>query len=202
MIVPRTLVREYAKQLVSNAVESEVADRVYVGRPNPVMFSELPFVLIMPITETVVKQGGSEYLPLDFDRIMSLSIFIAVDRPTDPSESLLVEDRLDVIGRKIEKAFNNDRRFQKLLSSWSGDICGDDGILSGSTIRSVEVDLESEAESTIAVMQLNYELLYEDRTTSEKRENLFESYLWELRRVGWDDDTVDPVIIAAEGDLT
>ena len=200
MIIPRTLVREYLKALVVDAVSDDVDDRVYVGRPNPVLRDQVPFVLIMPLNEVVTEQGGSRYVPQDYERIMTAAILVVVEQPNDPSQSEIAEDRLDTIGRKIEKGMREDGRFQKRLSSWTGQI-GDIGIIAGSRLASVSVDLESESETSIAAMQLTYELLYEDESFNTKREKDFESFLIELRRVGWDSETVDPILIAAEGDI-
>lgn len=200
MIVPRILVRSYLQQMLQTALAEDLDDRVFVGRPNPVMREDLPCVLILPISETIVKQGGSDYMPLGYDRIMSCTLMVVMEHPRDPSGGLNIEDRLDIVGRKIENAVKEDRRFQKDLPGWAGNP-GDDGVLGGSRLISVDVDLDNESESNIAVMQLVFEFLYEDLSYNEKRSQTFESFLIELRRVGWDETTVDPVLIAAEGDV-
>ena len=200
MMIPRTLAREYLKVLVIDAVEDDVDDRVYVGRPNPVLWEQVPFILIMPFSEIVSEQGGSRYIPQDYERIMTANILVVAEQPNDPSQSEIVEDRLDVIGRKIEKAMREDKRFQKRLPSWAGNI-GDEGILAGSRLAAVTTDLESESETSIAAMQLTFELLFEDESFNTKREQDFESFLIELRRVGWNEETIDPVLIAAEGEV-
>jgi hypothetical protein len=200
MIIPRQLVREYLAALVTASAGDDVGGRVYVGRPNQVMRDHLPFILIMPLNEVVSELGGSRFVPHDYERIMTAEILVVAEQPNDPGESETAEDRLDTIGRKIEKGMRDDQRFQKLLSSWEGNF-GDEGILSGSRLASVSTDLESESETSVAAMQLTYELLYEDESFNTKRETDFESFLIELRRVGWDSETVDPVLIAAEGEV-
>ena len=200
MIIPRTLVRHYLRALLISAIGEDVGGRVYVGRPNQTMRDQLPFVLIMPLVEEIANQGGSQYCPQDYERVMTATILAVVEQPNDYLQIEGAEDRLDVIGRKIEKAMREDKRFQRRLSSWTGQI-SDTGILAGSRLESVSVDLESESESSIAAMQITYGLLYEDDSDNTKREKDFESFLIELRRVGWDSETVDPILIAAEGDV-
>lgn len=200
MIIPRQLVREYLTAVITASAGDDVGGRVYVGRPNPVLRDQLPFILIMPLNEAVTEQGGSRYMPQDYERVMTATILVVVEQPNDPGESETAEDRLDTIGRKIEKGMREDKRFQKLLDSWEGNI-GDEGVLAGSRLASVSTDLESESETSVAAMQIVYELLYEDESFNEKREVTFDSFLAELRRVGWNEETVDPILIAAEGDV-
>jgi hypothetical protein len=200
MIIPRKLVRDYLVNVVGNALSPDVGDRIYEGRPNPVPSDQLPCVWLVPFSESMEKQGGTDYIPMDIDRKMNAVILIVVEPPNDPSESTTVQDRLDEYGRKLEKAMKEDRRFQKLLDSWSGQ-ASDEGVLAGSRLITVDTDIESGSESPTAVMQLVYELLREDTTENEKRWDDFQSYLIELRRVGWDASTVDPILIAAEGDV-
>jgi len=200
MIIPRKLVREYLKDLITDAVGDDVGGRVYVGRPNPTTREELPFVLILPLSESISPLGGNQQVPQDYLREITATLLVVVEQPNDYTQSESAEDRLDTLGRRVEKAMREDKRFQKRLPTWTGNI-SDTGVIAGSRIDSVTVDLESESESSIAAMQLVYMLWYEDDSENEKRERAFESYLIELRRVGWDESTVDPVLIAAEGDI-
>lgn len=196
---PRTAIRYYAYETIKDAVK--MGDRVYMSRPYPIYFMELPAIAIYFSGEQIDIMAGDRYIPQEYERRLNLTIELIDTQPTDPDKSLLVEDQLDLRARKIERAFYDDVFFQKRLSSYTGSI-DDPGLIAGVRLLSCTPgDIDLNGEFVVAVQKLEVEISWADYGFVEKKMEAFDSYLMQINRVGWDEQTVDPVLIAAEGDL-
>jgi hypothetical protein len=196
----RTVIRAYCWDLVKSAVADMVSDRVYLGRVSPTTIKELPCIIIGSLDELIEPMGGTQHVPDGLERTITVPFYTIARVPQSANDSAELEDFLDLIGHKIEIEFTEDRFFQKRFPAYGLDM--DYGILAGNRLTAISADRKAETEFGLAVQVMTYELLYEDEGINEKQTNMFNSYLLELRRVGWTESTVDPVLIAAEGDLT
>lgn len=198
MIHPRTAIRAYAWNRIKNAVN--IGDRVYLSRPHPVYFLDMPAIAVYFSQEPADIISGDRFVPQEYERRLQLTVEIMDEQPTDPTGSLRVEDRLDLLGRKIERAFYDDVFFQRDLPGYTGEI-DDDGLISGLRMLGVSPDnVEIGSERIIAIQRLDFEMPYADDAFVEHKNELLESYMLEIRKVGWDDYTIDPIRIAADSD--
>lgn len=200
MIVhPRTVIRAYAWDLLKDAVD--VGGRVYLSEPNPIIFDRLPVVAIYFLNEPIEISAGDRYIAREYERKLNLAIDIIAEQQVDPDGALKVENLLDGLGRQVELAMFNDNFFWKRLTTYTGEN-SDPGLLQSSIlVNTTPHAVKTDSEKILAAQRLDFELTYLDNVFVEHKADIIESYMMEIRRVGWDESTVDPVLIAAEGDF-
>jgi hypothetical protein len=176
-------------------------DNVFQVRPNSLSYTQLPAVCVYFASENLEVSEGDRYIPDQYDRNLLLAVDIFAEQPNDPDSVVRVEDELDSIGRVIEQAFFDDYFFTKRLSTYTGGNA-DPGLLARTLLRSVTpYQTEGGSDRVISGQVQQWELAYIDDALVEKKAEFIKSYLMEIKRVGWDDQTVDSTLIAAEGDF-
>ena len=197
---PRTAITAYTWALLKDNVD--IGGKVFPQKPNKAMLSQLPCVCIYFIAEPVVVSSGDSYVPTQYERQLQLAIDVLVQQQVTSSGER-IEVRLDQWGRQIEEAISDDPFYSKRLSSCTGNIKTDPGLICGARLTgTTPYDISEEpGEVTAAAQSLVYELPYLDYAYPEHKWELMTSFMMEIRRVGWDEATVDPVLIASEEDL-
>ena len=199
MIHPRTAIRAYAWSILKDNVD--VNERVFLNRPNPLLLEELPAITIYFNSESVEIAEGDRHIVQQYERKLNLVIDVLMEQPTDPDQFQRVEDELDLLARQVEREFHKDIFFNKQIEGYTG-LGYDPGLLTGLRLLSTIPDsIESNSDRVIACQSLTFELCYLDDAFLEEKGGIFESYLMQINRVGWDEDTVDPTLIEAEGDF-
>lgn len=195
---PRTAILYYAWDLLKDALD--VGGRVYLHRSNNLDVYELPAVCMFFTGESVSPFSGSVQIPDEYLRSASINVDVFAENPNDPEKVFRVEELLNSLARQAEFAFFNDVFFSKRLSTNTNSL-SDPGLLSGISLTAVEPFEMETTERILACQRLTFDLSYLDPIFDEKKAAIFDSYLVEIRKVGWDGDTVDPVLIAAEGEF-
>ena len=199
MIHPRTAIRVYAWDMLKAAID--VGGKVYLNRPNPVLTYDCPFATIYFSTETTEVKEGDRYVPQLYERKLGLVIDVCDEQPVDPDKLQRVEDRLDLLARQVEREFSKDIFFQRRLDGYSNEIT-DPGLIAGLRLVSTIPDsLQLNNDRVLATQSLTFEITYTDEAFVEKKGGIFESYLMQINRVGWDGSTVDPTLIEAQGEF-
>lgn len=197
-IHPRSAILTYALDTLRDAVD--VGGRVYLSRPNDLDTYELPAVCMYFTGETETVLAGSQMIPDEYNRLMTMRIDVLCEQPLDPDYELWVEVSLDSIARQVELAFFGDIFFAKRFPGYSGSL-RDPSLLTGLRLVSVEPYELELTDRIVGAQSLTFELGYNDSAILDRKYGYFESYLVEIRKSGWDEDTVDPVLTSAEGDL-
>lgn len=195
---PRTAILYYASDLV--AANTDVGGRVYLHRPTNLDIYELPAVCIFFSGEQILPFTGGSQIPDEYLRSAAINIDVFAENPNDPDNIFRVEEFLNSLCRQIELALFDDIFFSKRLPSYTGSL-SDPGLLSSISLASVEPYEIDSGEHILMCQRMTFNFSYIDLMFSEKKTSEIESYLVEIRRVGWDEDTVDPVLTAAEGDF-
>lgn len=195
---PRTAILYYAWDTLHEALD--VGGRVYLHRPRNLDFYEFPAACVFFEGETIVPFSGSEQIPDEYLRSADISLNIFVENPNDPDKELRAEAYLNSLGRQAELALHDDPFFAQRLSSYTGSL-QDPGLISGLSLTTVEPFRTEVNDRIIMCQSLTFRMSYLDTPFSIKKFEAVESYLVEIRKVGWDENTVDPVLTAAEGDF-
>ena len=198
VIHPRSAILTYALDTLRDAVD--VGGRVYLSRPNDLDTYELPAVCLYFTGEPVSVLAGSAMIPDEYNRMLTVRIDIFCEQPLDPDQESWVEISLDSIARQVELAFFNDVFFAKRFPGYSGSL-RDPSLLTGLRLVNVEPYELELTDRIVGAQALTFELGYNDCAVPDRKFGYFESYLVEIRKSGWDEDTVDPILTSAEGDL-
>lgn len=173
---------------------------MYLHRPQNLDVYELPAVCLFFGGETVTVLSGSRQIPDEYTRAASLNVDIFAENPIAPVHGHRVEELLNRIGRQVEMAFFDDIFFSRRLPGSTGAL-SDPGLLAGAVLESVQPYDVEVSDRIVLCQRLSFTLSYIDLAFSRKKAEFFDSYLVEIRKNGWDEDTVDPVLTSAEGDL-
>jgi hypothetical protein len=195
---PRTAILYYAWDLLKSAVD--VGDRVYLHRVRGLDVCDLPAVCLGFESEENDVHSGSAQGPTSYLRTLSLYVDVFAENPIDPSKTFRVEDRLGSFSRQVELAFFNDLFFSKRLSTNTNSL-SDPGLVSGLVLGSVRLFDVEMANRDIVCQRTNFSVSYLDEIYADNKYGFFESYLAEIRKPDWDAETVDPILISAEGDI-
>lgn len=203
----RTAIRRYAVELLKNKVD--VGRRVFPERPSPIFIQEVPCVLVYFVSEPVDIIVGDTYSPKEYQRNLRVSVDVWTNATIDPedieenpgvNDSQDAEDRVDYLAWQVERAFSDDWLFAQMLPGY--DANNPQGLTMGMRLVSTDpynVDVESE---TLAIAQsLQWEIPYETSAYVDKKYADFAEYQTDIMRVNWDENTVDPVLLSAEGKL-
>lgn len=199
----RKLIRHYAKELLKEQVD--VGGRVYVNRPSPIFLEETPCVLVYPSTEQNTVISGDEYNPKVYQRNLILNTDVLVTeqiRPdTDYLDNQAADDLLDDLCEQVEKAFHDDWYFFRLLKDYdSAEAQG--GLLMGMAQTSTTAYvIDTDGERRIVAQRITWDLPYEDDAFKDKKWPSFNEFYSYFMRVGWDENTVDPILREAKGTL-
>lgn len=197
MTHPRTVIRNYAKAALEDKVD--VDGRVFLNRPSSLLLSELPALVVYFTNEIAEINQGDQYVPQAYERILSLTVDVLAESNEIDED---VETVLDSLAKQVETCFFNDIFFSKRLPGYNGNIT-DDGLLAGSRlINTMPEDLSDEnSETIIACQSIVFELVYLDQAFTDSYLDDFDEYDVKFNRVGWDEDTIDPTLIEADGEI-
>lgn len=195
-IHPRSAILAYALDTLREAVD--VGGRVYMSRPNDLDTYELPAVCLYFTGESVSVLAGSSMIPDMYSRILTMRVDILCEQPIDPDCESLVEYNLDNIARAVELAFFGDIFFARRFPGYTGSL-RDSSLLTGLVLLSVEPYELELSDRIVGAQSITFELGYNDDAVLDRKYSDFDRYLVEIRKPGWDEDTVDPVLTAAEG---
>lgn len=200
MIHPRTAIRTYAWDMLKAEV-TDVNGKVFLNRPNPMLLDELPCINVYFNSEANEVTEGDLYVPHLYDRSLNITIDILREQPIDPDSQRRVEDELDHTAREVERAFAIDNFFQMRLPGYTDR--NDPGLLAGSRLLNTTPDtINLDNDRVIACQSLVFDLTYLDEAFIMKKSDVIDSYMAKFNRVGWDDETIDPTLIEAEGSFS
>lgn len=203
IIHKRELVRKYSAELLKTKVN--VNKRVYLNRPAPVFFNaEMPCILVHFNTEPVQDVVGDKYHQKEIQRNMRLSVDVltadTVQRDINDQPNSTAEDEADRISAQIERAFFSDPYFGKALPDYDPEKI--DGLIFG--LRLISTDPytpEQDSDRRFLIMRNTFELYYETPGYIDYRFVDFDNYNIKINRSGWDEETVDPTLLEAEGEI-
>jgi hypothetical protein len=196
MIVhPRIAIRKYLIELLKDKID--IGNRVIAGRPNPFNIRNLPCLAVYFTIDSPAITSGDIYIPKIYERTLTINIDIICEQPTDPDNDLLIDDELDIFAGQIEAYLHEDRFFSRKLSSYTGNF-RDPGLINGLNLSdTTPYNIETGGERLIGAQNMQINLIYNDYAIFEHKANIFEEYYMEVTR----QTAVDPILIAAEGDL-
>jgi len=201
---PRTAIRLYAVDLVKANVD--VGNRVFANRPSPIFLHELPAALVYFSDEQNDVIGGDTYRPRVYQRNLRLNVDLLVEeqlRPDiDPQQNQVAEDLVDELADQCERAFGDDWIFAQLLPGYDANTNWTNGLLLGSRlVATTPYNIDSEGDIRIIAQRLQWELPYDTGKQEDKKYRNFLSYKADIIRIDSDEDTVDRVLISAEGEF-
>ena len=179
-----------------------VGAKVFKNRPNGFHPDELPAINIYFGEENADVIEGDRYVPQMYERSYNITVDIFGEQPVNPNTNTAIdiEDVLDSLARSVEFEIATDMFFQKRLPGYEDFSSA--GLLAGSRLMSTIPDsIELDSERKIAVQSVSFMLTYNDEAFFEEKSSIIESYLVKFNRVDYDDDTVDPTLIEASGDV-
>lgn len=205
VISSRAKIRHYLADMLKEKVD--VGGRVFINRAKSATFiEELPAINITFSDEENKVIVGSEFFPQYYQRNASIIITIAAEEIIAVDDELNTsrkgEDFADYLADQIESALGDDWNLSKRHHDFEENNPEKTGLtfghqITGSSLYEVEVD----SERKIIAMDIRVTFPYEKKARPIKRYGYFESYLADIVRVGATDETVDPVLVSAEGDL-
>ena len=199
-INPRTEIRRYIVAMLKDSLD--IGGRVYANRPSPIFLQELPVCLVSFQTEPAKVIVGDRYSPKEYQRDLRVNIDIMVDQPVDPdtslNESQKAEDYLDFLTWQAEQAMFGDWLLAERLPDYDpNNPCG--LTLGMSLISTDPYNVDTDSDRRIIAQRSQFEVPYETSAYKDLRFSTFEEYNIKINRVGYDENTVDPTLIEAEG---
>jgi hypothetical protein len=185
----------------------DVGGRVYSNRPDsPLFLEEVPAICVTFGQETNEVFVGTDFKPKEYLRHLTLVITAAVDSAKDPdadiNESQEAEDYLDWLMEQVEHAVEDDWRLAKRLTGYS-PTKHTPGLTHGSKqTTTATYEVTTDDERRLLVQDTTYVFPYITHTYRDKRLPDFLEYYAALIRVGSNEETVDRVLLDAEGELS
>lgn len=195
---PRTAIRKYIQNLL--IAKDIVGNKVFVNRTDSAMRSELPCINIFNVEEDNDIYEGDKHVVHQYERSYRLQIDCCSEQPNNIEGQEKIEDILDSISREVERAINDDYFLNKMLDSYTGETT-DDGLAVGLHLIRTEFNSANDEEGIVAAQSMIWEILYLDNSFIDYKSDIFETYLMQIKKVGWNESTVDPNLIEAEGVL-
>lgn len=199
MIHPRTAIRAYAWEMLKE--EMDVGGRVFLNRPNPYIIKELPAACLYFTTGISLLSEGDRYIPQAYERQLNLTVDVMAEAPTDPNGDIRVEAELDNLSRQAERAFGNDVFFMRRLSGFDDTWTSEDGLIAGSAQIDEEMGLMEIGDRLLSGQTTTFQIKYFDTCFEPERSKYFEYYSILINKMGWNEQTVDPTLIGAEGTI-
>ena len=205
MTHPRSAVRKYVGLMLTEKLD--VGGRVFINRTSPPDENEIPCALVSTDEETARAIGGTEYVARVRQRGLLVNIDILVTEEIRPGtgqhKNEAADDYLDRLGWEVEQAFDDDLFFEKLLNGFDVNKSVNTGLLLGQRLVSTTpYSTDSKGGTRLLGQRIQYELPYETETQGNKKYDDFLEYYAAIIRDGSTVDTVDRVLIAAEGETT
>lgn len=202
MSAHRGKIRRYIVDMLRETVD--VGGRVFANRPTSAVFQhELPVVLVYFEDEDNQVWVGDSLHQKVLRKNLEVNVTTVVENIYDPTANLddlrMGEDYLDFLVEQVEDSLHFDHTLARRLPEFDpnhnflGLVQG--SMQSGSTTYEVETD----GERSMIANTLKVTYAYERDTFKDKRFASFDEYLAEIVKVGATSETVDPVLIAAQG---
>lgn len=181
--------RPYIKGLIKNLLTAEDAvldiNRVEVNRPHKLILKNLPIILVYGADETVDTWAGSDNRASLHRRKYMVTIEVVTHQQPDS------DNFLDKIACQIE--------FILFGTENLGDT--QDCVDGFQLISTKTFSFDDGSETTYDSCQLQFEVPYITDAVLDKKYANFTEYDAKFNRVGWNDSTVDPTLIEAEGTI-
>lgn len=200
----RSAIKHYAVNMLKTQID--VGERVFANRPDPIFLEELPCICVYFDEETTDILSGDRYHVREYQRETMLVVCIVVEDLVAPQTSINIsqrgEDFIDYLGYQVEQAFFDDIHFARNLTGFDPNT-NVQGLTLGQRLLSVapyEVAIENE--KRMIAQELKWVLPYQTPGYVNKKYPTFAEYYADIVRVGSTEETIDRVLIAAEGPLT
>ena len=202
----RTLIWKYA--LAGLKEKLDLGGRVFYNRPSEVIVKrEAPCALLFVPSEKKDLETGDKYIGDSYVRSMRLEVTIC-EQMKDKEGVEGLQERLDDHTKMIEDYFKNDNFFAKQLAAYDPDQWKFEfderglGLIAGLGFDDLQTEIFSENESHFGAQQTSVVLHYQDDGfVTDKKYPYWKGYLAKIMKYGYDESTVDPVLIEAEGDF-
>lgn len=203
-LLERSKIRHYLINLLKDEVD--VGGRVFANRTeSPFVQEELPAICVTFTNEPAKVIVGSSYLPKEYEKALGVTISGVVEEGNVPGVELDTgdagEDYLDWLMGQAEEAINADKRLSKRLEGYN-PATNREGLTFGAVlVNTVTYDVDTKSEKRLIAQDKTFIFPYNTKAYSNIRLNDFLTYYAAIVRVGSTEETVDRVLIAAEGDI-
>ena len=161
--------------------------KIEIGRPHPTKLNDGPIVLIYNGDEEVSVLSGSEYVPTQYKKTFQFTVDAIT--PASPEG----DDWLDDISGQIEFAMLADIFLENITKKDQPAIHG------LKLVRTRPYNIEDESEHTWWGTSLIFETAYDQNAYPDKKTVYLEEYDVEITKTDVDENTIDPILIEAEG---
>ena len=167
---------------------------------------ELPAVNITFGEEENKVIDGSEFFPKWYECTSSIIATVVCDDIINASdginESEKGADYIDYLAEQVEQTIGDDWYLSRRHPDYDEDrpeqtALTDGHRITGSSLYEVEVD----SERRLLAIDIRIQFRYEKKARPTRRLRDFQTYLADIVRVGATDETVDPVLMSADGDV-
>lgn len=199
----RTAIRRYLIQLITDTVD--LKGKVFPNRPSPIFLKEVPCCLIYFESEPAQVIVGDTYNPKQLQRDLRVNIDFLMDEIINPelagdNINQDTEDQLDFYSWQAEQAIFDDWRLIKLLPS--DHILKKVGLsLGGRLVNCDPYNIDTGSDRRIVAQRNQFEIPYDSDTYKDLKYDDFKAYQADIKRVGFDENTVDPTLLGAEGTI-
>lgn len=196
----RTTIRRYIQALLLKKMD--MGKRIFTNRPSPRFLETLPCVCIHYGPEPANIWRGDEYNVDEYERKLTILVDIILEEQLRPDmdieENMDAEDLLDSHGLDVENAMDHDHTLGRLLDDWDDET--GEGLSMGSRLISVDpYKIGEDADREIIAQRLTFEVPYLSETILNLRLPDFLYYRVDINKPGFEENTVDPELISAEG---
>ena len=200
---PRTFIIEYLINLLKLKVD--VGGRVYNTELTDINLENLPCVFVYWRNDEGEMHVGDSHRQKVNKRTLPVSIVVCVEEAHNEGGINHLNPTLkniDDFCAQIETALDDDENFEKLLEGYIVGSNTNSNLLFASGYTGTELFKGSwDGGTAILGSEIKYDLVYLKDTFEDKKLNDFESYLINFVKPGFDETTIDPIIIQAEGDF-
>jgi hypothetical protein len=198
----RSEIRHYLINLLREKID--VGGRVFSNRAtSPVFLEELPAVCVTLMDESTEVIAGSQYLVKEYRRDLNVTITVAVEEVRDPdsniNENQKGEDYLDYLALQVERELFYDYRLARRLPGFDPNT-NMVGLTHGVRLTGVSTyDVDTEGDRRVIAQDLRFIYPYQSPGYVDLILPEFSEYYAAIIRTGSTEETVDRVLLAAEG---
>lgn len=200
-LVTRAVIRHYLVDMFKDEVD--VGNRVFANRPSDAFLEELPCLFLFFEDEPTEIIVGDRFGVKVYQRTAQLNVCVVCEGLRTPDESAKNkgEDFLDFLGHQVEQAFYNDWRLARRLKDFDPNT-NYEGLTHGNRLVSVTpYEVDTDSERRMLAQDLRWVVPYQTNAFVDKKYDSFEAYKADIIRVGSTAETVDRVLLSAEGEL-
>ena len=166
--------------------------KIEQSKPTPDLLNQVSVVTVYNGTETPSIISGTEFVPQQYQKQFQLHIdVITTDLPN-------AEEWLDEQSGKIEDALGADPFLERITKEIDPEACTN--FMMGARLEDVSpFSSESDAEHVWYGTGITYTYIYDQSVVPDWKLKEFLSYFVQITKTNVDQNTVDPVLIEAEG---